>query len=194
MEKVAEAILVDTEVSGGRLTVEVRSADANEQDLWQWLSDKFKGINVSVDLDIKVPDNMKDFEVSNGVGNIIIADVEGSFEVNSGVGTVTLRDVAMRGDCKIDNGTGDINIEASADELSKLRALTGVGDIRVVLPEDTKLSIRATTGVGDIKGSLIDNSNKESFVVSDSLKQDINGGGADAKIETGTGSINIAKR
>ncbi|NLV36616.1 MAG: DUF4097 domain-containing protein [Clostridiaceae bacterium] len=194
VEKVAEAILVDTKVSGGKLKVEVRSADANTQDLWKWLSDKFKGVNVSVDLTIKVPENMEDFEVTNGVGNVIIEDVDASIKVTSGVGNVTLRDIAMRDDCKINNGTGDINIEASADELSELKAMTGVGNIKVMLPEDTKLSIRATAGVGDIKGSLIDNSKKESFVVGGSLKQDINGGGADVKIETGTGKISIDKR
>ena len=194
VEKVAEAILVDTKVSGGKLKVEVRSADANTQDLWKWLSDKFKGVNVSVDLTIKVPENMEDFEVTNGVGNVIIEDVDASIKVTSGVGNVTLRDIAMRDDCKINNGTGDINIEASADELSELKAMTGVGNIKVMLPEDTKLSIRATAGVGDIKGSLIDNSKKESFVVGGSLKQDINGGVADVKIETGTGKISIDKR
>lgn len=194
VEKVAEAILVDTEVSGGKLKVEVRSADANTQDLWKWLSDKFKGVNVSVDLTIKVPENMEDFEVNNGVGNVTIEDIDASIEVTSGVGDVTLRDVAMRGGCKINNGTGDINIEASADELSRLSTLTGVGNIMLMLPEDTKLSIKATTGVGSIKGSLIDNSKKESFVVGSSLKQNINGGGAAAKIKTGTGNISIDKR
>lgn len=194
VEKVAEAILVDTEVSGGKLKVEVRSADANTQDLWKWLSDKFKGVNVSVDLTIKVPENMEDFEVNNGVGNVTIEDIDASIEVTSGVGDVTLRDVAMCGGCKINNGTGDINIEASADELSRLSTLTGVGNIMLMLPEDTKLSIKATTGVGSIKGSLIDNSKKESFVVGSSLKQNINGGGAAAKIKTGTGNISIDKR
>lgn len=192
-EKVSDTILVDTKVKGSKLIVEVRSADSKIQDLWQWLSEKFRGINVSVDLDIKVPENVRVFEVNNGVGDINIADIKGSIKVNSGVGDVSLSDVTLYDDCTINNGTGDIYIDASADDLSKLRALAGVGDVRIVLPEDTKLSIKADTGVGNIEGSLIDRIDKEGFV-SDSLKQDINGGGPVAKIDTGTGNIRIDKR
>lgn len=190
VKEVSDQISIDTETSGEKLIVSVTTKDTDGKDFWQWLSSKYKNINVSVDLDIKVPENINTFTVNDGVGDIKLNDVKGKIVVNNGVGSIKLDGVTMVDTCEINNGTGDITVNANIDDVSSLKVLTGVGRIAIKLPEDSKFSLDALTGVGKIDGNLIKNS--DGFV-GEALKQDVNGGGTKVKVEVGTGDISISK-
>ncbi len=192
VQEVADKISVDSEISGDKLVVKVNTNDDNPNDFWNWLSTKYKNINVSVHLDIEVPDNIEAFTVNDGVGDILISDINGSFNVKSGVGKITIKKANMSGKSDITSGTGDIDLDCDISNAKSLSAQSGVGSINIRLPKDSKISLDAAAGVGNIKGNLIE-PNKESFV-GDNLKQDVNGGGVKMEVTTGTGSITINKK
>ena len=161
-------------------------------DFWQWLSNKYESINVTVDLDIKVPNNIKIFTVKSGVGDITIEELKGKLSAISGVGRIKINNFTLMGECEIASGTGEIVIDCDITEAESLNAKSGVGSIDVRIHKDSQFSLDATTGVGSIKGNIIE-PNKDAFV-GDTLVQDINGGGMKIKLTTGTGNITVDKK
>lgn len=190
IDEIMDQILVKTETEGDELTVSVKVRDDETEDFWHWLSDHYKAMNVSVDFDIKVPENIKDFKIVDGVGDITVEDAKGKVEITDGVGSISLKNVSLADECTFTVGTGDITIDGEIKELSHLSIKSGVGKINLRLPENSKFSIDASTGVGSIDGNLIRNG--EGFV-GDSLVQDVNGGGPDIEIKSGTGDITVDK-
>lgn len=188
IDEIMDQILVKTETEGDELTVSVKVKDNETEDFWHWLSDHYKAMNVSVDFEIKVPENIKDFKVVDGVGDITAEDVKGIVEITDGVGSIKLNNVSLTDECSLTAGTGDIAIDGVINELSHLSIKSGVGKTNLRFPEDSKFSIDASTGVGSIDGNLIRNG--EGFV-GDSLVQDVNGGGPDIEIKSGTGDITV---
>lgn len=188
IDEIMHQILVKTETEGDELTVSVKVKDNETEDFWHWLSDHYKAMNVSVDFDIKVPENIKDFKVVDGVGDISIEDAKAKIEITDGVGKIKLNNVSLVDECTFTAGTGDIEIDGEIKELSHLSIKSGVGKTNLRLPEDSKFSIDASTGVGSIDGNLVRNG--EGFV-GDSLVQDVNGGGPDIEIKSGTGDITV---
>jgi hypothetical protein len=188
IDEIMDQILVKTETEGDELTVSVKVKDNETEDFWHWLSDHYKAMNVSVDFDIKVPENIKDFKVVDGVGDISIEDAKAKIEITDGVGRIKLNNVSLVDECEFTAGTGDIEIDGEIKELSHLSIKSGVGKTNLRLPEDSKFSIDASTGVGSIDGNLVRNG--EGFV-GDSLVQDVNGGGPDIEIKSGTGDITV---
>jgi len=192
VKEVEEKISVDSETRGDKLILTVTVADNNSQDLWSWLSDKFNNINVSVDLDIKVPENIDFFQVNCGVGDIDISDLNGRFHVESGVGSIKVQNAGFTGKCEFSSDVGNIDLNCDISNAESLIAQAGVGDIEIRLPKDSRFSLDAATDIGKIVGSLIE-PNKNNFV-SDKLKQDINGGGPKLELTAGTGDIAVNKR
>ncbi len=190
IDEIMDQILVKTETKGDELTVNVKVRDDETEDFWHWLSAHYKAMNVSVDLDIKVPENIKEFKIADGVGDITIAALKGKAEIADGVGDISLKNVSLTDECTFTNGKGDISIDGDIKELSHLTIKSGVGKMILRLPGDSKFSIDASTGVGSIDGNLISNGEG---LVGDSLVQDVNGGGADIEIKSGTGDITVDK-
>lgn len=188
VKEVAGLILVDAKAEGSGLLVEVRKRDDVTKDFWQWLSENYKALKVSVDLEIKVPENITEYAVRDGVGDISFSGVRGKMNVVAGVGAIRAENVFLTDQSSFTNGTGDISIDSDIKEASALEVQTGVGKISLRLPKDSKFSIDAKTGVGNIKGDLIDNG--EGFVA-EGLKQEVNGGGTDIRLRTGTGDITV---
>lgn len=192
IKEVADNILVVTEAVDDKLVVEVKSNNGDSKDFWQWLSKKYKNINVSVDVDIKIPENIEILNVNDGVGDIDIKDLKGEYNVVSGVGRIKMKDVSFKDKCVVTAGTGDIDIDCDIEDSENLSVQSGVGDINISMSKDAKFDLDAVAGVGSIKGSLI-TPNKEAFV-GDTLKQKVNEGGTKLEVTAGTGSITINKK
>ncbi|HEX2945306.1 MAG TPA: DUF4097 family beta strand repeat-containing protein [Clostridia bacterium] len=190
IDKIMDQILVRTETNGDELTVSVKVKDEESEDFWHWLSAHYKAMNVSVDFDIKVPENIKEFDIADGVGDITLDYIKGKVDIKDGVGDINLTNVSLADECDFTSGTGDISVDGEINELSHLSIKSGVGKTSLKLPGDSKFSLDASTGVGSIDGNLIKNG--EGFV-GDSLVQDVNGGGPDIEIKSGTGDILIDK-
>lgn len=189
VKEVADNIQIVTEAVGDKLVVEVRTNDGDSENLWQWLSKKYGNINVSVDIDIKIPDSIEVIDVNVGVGDISINGLQSKYDVASGVGSVKMKNASMKDKCVITTGTGDIDIDCEIEDADRISVQSGVGSIIVRLPKDAQFDLDATVGVGKIKGNLI-TPNKDAFV-GDTLKQSVNGGGINLEATTGTGGITI---
>lgn len=192
IDEIIEKISVESEVKGDKLIIEVNLTENKSQDFWSWLSSNYTNVNVSVDVDIKVPENIENFMVSNGVGDIEISNLSGRFNVLCGVGSIEVRNVDLTGKCDFTGGTGSVNLDCDISNAEKVTAQTGVGKINIKMPKNSKFSLDASAGVGKITGNLIE-PNKNSFV-GENLKQDVNGGGIKLELTTGTGSISINSR
>ncbi len=191
VKEVADRIMIVTEAVGEKLVVEVKTNNGDAKDFWEWLSKEYNNINVSVDIEIKIPDNIDAIDVNVGVGDIKINDLKGKYNLASGVGSVNMNNVSMKDKCVITTGTGDIDMNCDIEDADGLSVQSGVGSITVRLPRDAQFDLDAAAGVGRIKGSLI-TPNKDTFV-GDTLKQKVNGGSIDLEATTGTGDIIINK-
>ncbi len=192
VKEVLDSIQVVTEAVGDKLVVEVKANNEDSEDFWQWVSKKYKNINMSVDIDIRVPDNMDIIDINVGVGDILINDLRGRYKLASGVGKVKLKDVSFRDKSDVTTGTGNIEVDCEINDAISLSVQSGVGDVVILMPEDTGFDLDAVAGVGSIKGNLI-TPNKDSFV-GGALKQKVNGGGIDLEVTSGTGSITVNKK
>lgn len=192
VKEVADSIIVVTEAVGDKLVVEVKTSKGDSEDFWQWLSEKHKNISVSVDVDIRLPNNIKVININDGVGDISIEGLSGEYNVASGVGKIKMKDIAFEDKSVVTTGTGNIEIDCIIADAESLSVQSGVGDVVILMPKDSKFDLDAVAGVGSIKGNLI-TPNKEAFV-GDTLKQKVNEGGTELEVTAGTGSITINKK
>lgn len=120
-------------------------------------SDKSVGLDsLEVNLDIKVPDTVKqisvvnnvgdiqisnitgDLKISNNVGEIRFENAGGSCNVTSDVGEIILNKSILTGESKFNTNTGEISISTSdISEAKKIFAEANVGDINLELPESS---------------------------------------------------------
>ena len=129
-------------------------------------------VNLSVDLVIYIPSNIKEINVSSNVGDINISGISGNLRVNSNVGNVMIDKSEASYNIKVD--VGNINLkDGTATGDSKLNANTGEIDIYFHDISGSS-SITAETGVGNIKMHLSDASGDSGYraVINEFMKDE----------------------
>jgi beta-lactamase regulating signal transducer with metallopeptidase domain len=142
-------------------------------------------------------------KLSTGSGNIEATGLEGGFKTETGSGNIAI-DEAGDGDAKAETGSGNIDVKGVH---GALKAETGSGDIRAAgtpsspwkietgsgsvefSPGSAPLNLDASTGSGSIssdKPVAIQVSSDEH-----KMSGQLNGGGPEVHIETGSGDIQI---
>jgi hypothetical protein len=162
--------------------------------------------NVSVNLDIVVPDfvwvesihnkngniqvsnTMGNLTISNDNGNVVVTDVDGHVNVYLDNGDITITGSSGLG--YVSNKNGQINVQL-LDFTDDIEITNSNGEITVNILSSVPADIKMTTqnGVIFIKGLSIDltvnqDTNKEGT---------LNGGGNLITIQTGNGNINLNK-
>jgi beta-lactamase regulating signal transducer with metallopeptidase domain len=142
-------------------------------------------------------------KLSTGSGNIEATGLEGGFKTETGSGNIAI-DEAGDGDAKAETGSGNIEVKGVH---GALKAETGSGDIKAAgtpsspwkietgsgsvefSPGSAPLNLDASTG----SGSISSDHPMAIQVSSDGhkLSGQLNGGGPDVQIETGSGDIRI---
>jgi hypothetical protein len=131
------------------------------------------GVNLTIDLIIYIPSNIKDVKVSSNVGDVHLSGVSGNIQLNNNVGEVMIDKSEGSYSVKVD--VGEINIkDCIAVDNSEFKTNTGEIDISLSSISDAD-SITAETGVGNINMSLNDNAGYRA-VIKEFMK--------DEKIET----------
>ncbi|MGB6720830.1 MAG: DUF4097 family beta strand repeat-containing protein, partial [Terracidiphilus sp.] len=142
-------------------------------------------------------------QLSTGSGNIEATGLEGGFKTETGSGNIAI-DEAGEGDAKAETGSGNIEVKGVH---GALKAETGSGDIKAAgtpsspwkletgsgnvefTPGNAPLNLNASTG----SGSISSDRPMAIQVSSDGhrMSGQLNGGGPDVQIETGSGDIRI---
>jgi beta-lactamase regulating signal transducer with metallopeptidase domain len=183
--------------------------------------DQEKLRNVSIDYDIEAPadatlsaatgsGNITDTGVGQnaklqtGSGSIMATGLEGGFKIQTGSGNISVDDNGQ-GDATVQTGSGDIDVKGVH---GALKAQTGSGEIKVagtpssawklqtgsgsveLATGSAPMNLDATTGSGRIstEGPAQQTSSEEDH---HHYRAQINGGGPEVSVVTGSGSIHV---
>jgi hypothetical protein len=141
--------------------------------------------------------------VTTGGGNISLDGAAGEIKVSTGGGDVALNNV--RGMAKVSSGAGNLMVKFLSVASGENKISTGYGDIKVYLPENAKATVSVRIrNLGWISDDEDIRENIESDFKASHLDINegrgeikatytLNGGGADIKVETSGGKVEIRK-
>jgi len=141
--------------------------------------------NISIDYDIEAPADAT-LNAATGSGNIIVdSSGQGDATVQTGSGNIEVKGV--HGALKAQTGSGEIKIAGTPSSAWKLE--TGSGSIELATG-NAPMTVNATTGSGRIstEGSAMQTSSDEDH---HHYHAQLNGGGPEVSVVTGSGSIHI---
>jgi hypothetical protein len=144
-------------------------------------------------------------DLRTGTAEIEVAGVQGEIRVDDDTGNVTVRgggvvDVtvgtgSVRADVKrgrVSTGTGDLDVTLTSTEAGgSLRLASGTGDVTLHVPRGAGLSVHASTGTGSVE---VDAGGLHLEQEDEDVRADLNGGGFEVRLETGTGTVRLVER
>jgi hypothetical protein len=127
--------------------------------------------------------------VDTGSGDVELSDVTGDISVDTGSGDVEIAKVS--GSLSVDTGSGDLELALTRMGDGRYELDTGSGEILLRVPSDASARVEASTGSGSIHLDVND-------AVVERLKEDeatfqLGDGRAQVRLQTGSGSIRIAR-
>ena len=134
-----DAITLDTEQNGDRVTIRVKSPDRVAV---------FGAAQRKISLDVTLPPTAN-VSVTSAVGDVRVNDIAGRITVQTSVGDVTMRGVTLSGGSSVRASVGNMEIESALAPATTLDLTANVGDVDLALPSDTRAHVEATTSAGD---------------------------------------------
>lgn len=170
---------ISIDISKDTLEVSTRSKTKPKKDLWTYAQDKYGYSDFSINYNIKIPDRMNKYQITNNVGHIFLRNLEGNYRIVSNVGAINIEGANFTGKSSVESNTGSIRMDISGmKDDSSLKASTDVGSLSTVLAEDVKCSLVAKSELGQIIGV-------------EGGKQEINGGGPLLSLSSEIGAITV---
>jgi hypothetical protein len=159
----------------------------------------------SINLDLKIPQDVKLKLGTVNNGEIVVDNVKGELEVNNVNDKITLTNISGSVVANTVNGDVEVTIK-SVDPKAPMAFSTLNGDVRVTLPADTKANLKLKSDNGDILSDFdidIDKTQPKVDKTSEpgmyKLKKDdwvygkINGGGVEMMMKNMQGDIYVKK-
>ena len=151
----------------------------------------------------------QDAKLATGSGNVAATGIEGGFKVQTGSGNITI-DGAGQGDAKAQTGSGTIDlkgvhgslvaqtgsgtIKAEGTPSSPWKLQTGSGSIELSTG-NAPIDLDATTGSGSLfripKPPTSSGATMQSVADKHHLHVQLNGGGPEVRVQTGSGDIRV---
>jgi len=178
------ALKIDAIPSAGGLRVTTNYPKRSDGGFFDWLS----GTNVSmnVEYDIAVPRTM-DINLDNTNGGIDISDVSGALQVSNTNGHIECLRCAGSMDAETTNGSVRAEL-ISVTPGKKISLETTNGRVAVTVPSSIAATVDASTTNGSINTDLPITTNHMSH---HSVRGTVNGGGAELRLRSTNGSIEI---
>jgi hypothetical protein len=132
IDKILQAVDIDYSMKNDKL--QILFVDKNtKKNIWNVVYDKYKNQNLSVDLDITLPESVNNFDIDNKLGYIGLNSVKGAFDINAALGNIDLKDITFIGKSEIKADMGKIDCSLSKDikEKSKVKMDNSLGNIRI---------------------------------------------------------------
>ena len=161
--------------------------------------------NRAVDLDLKIPQDVKLKLGTVNDGEIVVENVSGELEVNNVNDKITLTNIS--GSVVANTVNGDVNVTfKSVDPKAPMAFSTLNGDINVTLPADTKANLKLKSDNGDVFSDFDVDIDKTPAKIDKTtepglykIKKDdwvygkINGGGPEMMMKNMQGNIYVKK-
>jgi hypothetical protein len=161
--------------------------------------------NKAVDLELKIPQDVKLTLGTVNDGEIIVENVRGEIEVNNVNDKITLTNIS--GSVVANTVNGDVNVTfKSVDPKAPMAFSTLNGDVNVTLPADTKANLKLKSDNGDVFSDFDVDIDKAPAKVDKTsepglykIKKDdwvygkINGGGPEMMMKNMQGDIYVKK-
>jgi hypothetical protein len=161
--------------------------------------------NRAVDLDLKIPQDVKLKLGTVNDGEIVVENVSGELEVNNVNDKITLTNIS--GSVVANTVNGDVNVTfKSVDPKAPMAFSTLNGDVNVTLPADTKANLKLKSDNGDVFSDFdvdIDKTPAKVDKITEpgmyKIKKDdwvygkINGGGPEMMMKNMQGDIYVKK-
>jgi hypothetical protein len=161
--------------------------------------------NRAVDLDLKIPQDVKLKLGTVNDGEIVVENVSGELEVNNVNDKITLTNIS--GSVVANTVNGDVNVTfKSVDPKAPMAFSTLNGDINVTLPADTKANLKLKSDNGDVFSDFDIDIDKTPAKIDKTtepglykIKKDdwvygkINGGGPEMMMKNMQGNIYVKK-
>ncbi|MNI13368.1 hypothetical protein D3C76_1033470 [compost metagenome] len=179
LQEILEQAEVSVVIEGDQARVFTHAKDHPEQDLWDWSESEYGFSDFSIDYEIGLPSNVTVLDVTNDVGEINLADINGEYRIQTDVGSIKVSGAHFTGDSTLSSSTGSIDLEIEQiDSAGSLKAVADVGSIDLKLGEAVSCVLELKAEVGAISGA----SNGES------KRGD---GGPRVSLTTSVGAINV---
>lgn len=135
---------------------------------------------------IAIVNHKGDLDVETSNGSITILEHQGTVKARTSNGSIRLETEKPLGNVSLRSSNG--RVEMTLGELigQSYEARTSNGSIRVNLPEESRFNLDASSGSGRVNCDFTSLREK-------SIKQSVNGGGAELLLETSNGTISIQK-
>jgi beta-lactamase regulating signal transducer with metallopeptidase domain/DUF4097 and DUF4098 domain-containing protein YvlB len=144
----------------------------------------------------------QDAKLTTGSGNVTATGIEGGFKIQTGSGNISI-DGSGQGDARAQTGSGTIDlkgvhgglnaqtgsgtIKAEGTPSSPWRLQTGSGSIELSTG-NAPMNLDATTGSGSISTKT---ATSQTSMDKHHLHAQLNGGGPEVRVQTGSGSIRV---
>jgi hypothetical protein len=133
--EILDVVKVNAEVKSDTLQINVINKDTGEN-VWEWLEDEYHYSDkpdLDVDMDIKLPSSIQDFDVTSNVGDIHLNSLTGVFNVTGNVGSIDISDVNFTGDSDIRVDVGDISCSLYEESKGKadISLTANIGNIEL---------------------------------------------------------------
>lgn len=101
-------------LSGSKIVIAIENKENNE-DIWAWLDKNLSNYQLAVDLDIKVPRTIEQYELSSETGDVSIKGIAGTFSVFTETGSISVDEVVFERNSKFASETGDVSVSLSPE-------------------------------------------------------------------------------
>lgn len=183
-------IKISIDKNGDKFVLTAKTRDNGGSYLWDWVENLYKGVNVSIDYKIQVPDNIKVYVVNNNAGNIGFDSVSGEITADQNAGNITVRGVSLEGKSSFKTNAGNIDLGIEIDRALEVNAGSAAGNIMLTLPGQSKFSLESRLTAGNLSGSFLSGTR----VNSGTVKQEFNGGGTKVLVTLTAGNVTINKK
>lgn len=132
LDEILQTVGIDYTMEKDTLQVSIVNKNT-EKNIWDWLHDKYHYYNLSVELDVTLPETVNEFNIDNSLGNISLNSVKGVFDIKNSLGNIDLNNVAFTGESEIEADLGKIDCSLSKDikESSEVTMNNSLGDIHI---------------------------------------------------------------
>lgn len=134
LESIKENIKIQENLEIDTCKISIISKESGEG-LWEWLEKNIEDYNVSVNLNIKIPQNMNEITLEAECGNIEVSGLEGCLNMRGEVGNVVANQCQLIGNCILQTRAGNISILLCEDLMNNafVNMVTKTGNIEINL-------------------------------------------------------------